>query len=97
MGRKERKMTKDEVIETLSDLRSQYNCFDEKEEPYYMALCIAIKSVRIAENMKKAIPVEWIQQYMEAIHTGDIFTDGIVRIHVENMVDDWLKEQRKEE
>ena len=49
-------MTKDEVIETLSDLRSQYNCFDEKEEPYYMALCIAIKSVRIAEHMNKAIP-----------------------------------------
>ena len=45
----------------------------------------------------EAIPVEWIQQYVEAIHTGDIFTDGIVRIHVENMVDDWLKEQSKEE
>lgn len=25
-------------IERLSELRSNYNCFDEKEEPYYRAL-----------------------------------------------------------
>lgn len=31
-----------EYIETLSELRSQYNCFDEKDRPYYEALSEAI-------------------------------------------------------
>lgn len=30
------------TIEILSELRSAYNCFDEKEEPYYRALSEAI-------------------------------------------------------
>ena len=33
-------------IERLSELRSKYNCFDEKEEPYYRALSNAIKELR---------------------------------------------------
>ena len=33
-------------IELLSELRSDYNCFDEKEEPYYRALSNAIQAVR---------------------------------------------------
>lgn len=31
-----------EYIEILSELRSQYNCFDEKDRPYYEALSEAI-------------------------------------------------------
>ena len=33
-------------IERLSELRSNYNCFDEKEEPYYRALSNAIQALR---------------------------------------------------
>ncbi len=33
-------------IEKLSELRSKYNCFDEKEEPYYRALSDAIQALR---------------------------------------------------
>lgn len=33
-------------IERLSELRSNYNCFDEKEEPYYRALSDAIQALR---------------------------------------------------
>lgn len=33
-------------IEKLSELRSNYNCFDEKEEPYYHALSNAIQALR---------------------------------------------------
>ena len=33
-------------IERLSELRSNYNCFDEKEEPYYRALSNAIEALR---------------------------------------------------
>jgi hypothetical protein len=35
-----------ESIELLSDLRAKYNCFDEKEEPYYRALSLAIASIK---------------------------------------------------
>ena len=39
-------MSNDDIsadIERLSEIRSNYNCFDEKEEPYYNALSNAIK------------------------------------------------------
>lgn len=37
-------------IERLSELRSNYNCFDEKEEPYYRALSNAIQALRDKMN-----------------------------------------------
>lgn len=33
----------DDLISRLSELRSQYNCFNESEEPYYRALSEVIK------------------------------------------------------
>ena len=33
----------DDLISKLSEIRSEYNCFDENEEPYYRALSEAIK------------------------------------------------------
>ena len=35
----------DDVISRLSEIRSDYNCLDEKEEPYYRALSEAIQLV----------------------------------------------------
>ena len=35
-----------EAISVLSEMRSEYNCFNEKERPYYHALSLAIKSLR---------------------------------------------------
>lgn len=35
-----------EAISVLSEIRSEYNCFNEKERPYYHALSLAIKSIR---------------------------------------------------
>lgn len=32
-----------DLISKLSEIRSEYNCFDETEEPYYRALSEAIK------------------------------------------------------
>ena len=37
-------------IEKLSELKSNYNCFDEKEEPYYRALSNAIQALREKER-----------------------------------------------
>lgn len=40
---------KDEIwqdIKKLSELKSNYNCFDEKDEPYYRALSDAIEVLR---------------------------------------------------
>lgn len=36
---------KDNLISTLSEIRSNYNCFNESEEPYYRALSEAIKKL----------------------------------------------------
>lgn len=33
-------------IERLSELKSNYSCSDEKEEPYYRALSNAIRALR---------------------------------------------------
>lgn len=33
------------TIDILSDLRGKFNCFDEKEEPYYRALSEAITAL----------------------------------------------------
>lgn len=35
-----------DLIERLSKIRSQYNCFDESEEPYYRTLSEAIEAIR---------------------------------------------------
>ena len=47
-----------ESIKLLSELRSNYSCFDEKEEPYYRALSVAITSIReriYADNEEPAL------------------------------------------
>lgn len=45
-------------IEKLSEIRSKYSCFDEKEEPYYRALSTAIAAIReqiCADNEKQIV------------------------------------------
>lgn len=39
------KETKEEIIAILSEMRSDYNCFDANEEPKYRALSVAIKAI----------------------------------------------------
>ena len=46
-------MTREEIwsnIEKLSELRSEYSCFDEKEEPFYHALSLGIKGIKALEQ-----------------------------------------------
>lgn len=33
-------------IEILSELRANYSCFEENEEPYYKALSVGIRAIR---------------------------------------------------
>ena len=40
-------MTREEAIAILSDIRSDYNCFDENEEPKYHALSMAIEALKV--------------------------------------------------
>ena len=42
----------DDVISRLSEIRSDYNCLDEKEEPYYRALSKAIQLVSAQPQRK---------------------------------------------
>ena len=43
------------TIELLSELRAGYSCFEEKEEPYYRALSLAIASIREQINSMNAL------------------------------------------
>lgn len=45
-------------IERLSELRSNYNCFDENEKPYYLALSNAIQALRERADMIIIVPYE---------------------------------------
>ena len=48
----------DDLISKLSEIRSNYDCFNESEEPYYRALSEAIKklSERTASNHLQDLP-----------------------------------------
>lgn len=53
----------DDLISRLSEIRSNYNCFDETEEPYYRALSEAIQLVsaqpeRTGRKMTNAEAIE---------------------------------------
>lgn len=37
-------------IEKLSELRSNYSCFDEREQPYYHALSLGIEGIKALEQ-----------------------------------------------
>ena len=48
-------MTREEAIAMLSDIRSDYNCFDENEEPKYHALSMAIEALKSESTMGQVI------------------------------------------
>lgn len=39
-------------IEKLSELRSNYSCFDEREQPYYQALSLGIEGIKALEQTR---------------------------------------------
>ena len=51
-------------IEKLSELRSQYSCFDEKEQPYYHALSLGIKGIK---TLKEVSIIDKIRSEITAI------------------------------
>jgi hypothetical protein len=59
------KLSNQEDITLLSELKFGYSCFDEKEEPYYRALSNAIQALRAdgdlisRDALKKAVYVEF--------------------------------------
>ena len=65
----------DDLISRLSEMRSDYNCFDENEEPYYRALSEAIQLASAQPDRPQWVPLrtrpmtEEERQYWEE-HTG---------------------------
>ena len=49
-----------DLISKLSEIRNDYNCFDEGEEPYYRALSEAIKILSQREDAVPRTSVEYI-------------------------------------
>ena len=48
-----------DLISRLSEIRSQYNCFDEADEPYYRALSVAIKALSAQPEIIQCLECEY--------------------------------------
>ena len=72
-----------DVISRLSEIRSDYNCLDEKEEPYYRALSEAIQFVSAQQKQTG----RWINHvkdgYVECpfCHSATNCDDNISDLH----------------
>lgn len=66
----------DEIISALSELRSQYSCFDDAERRYYHAISEAIKAVKSA------------QPEILACGSGELVqeSDGLVQVLVKDCI-----------
>lgn len=69
-------MTREEAITELSDIRSDYNCFNENEEPKYHALSMAIEALKTESSPKfKRITIDtdgrWLNRKL------DVFKDRL--------------------
>ena len=65
----------DDLISRLSEMRSDYNCFDETEEPYYRALSEAIRLASAQPepqwiSVTERLPKEY-GNYLISIHGED--------------------------
>lgn len=72
----------DDLISKLSEIRSEYNCFDENEEPYYRALSEAIKFLSRradGDTVSKKLAIDALEKWES-----------------ESVWDDWLYEHRNE-
>lgn len=83
----------DELINKLSDLRSQYNCFDENEEPFYRALSDAIRilSQRVdGDTISRQAAIDALSKAMPSLTTPDGCSelDHDIYIAQETIVDD---------
>ena len=72
-------MIKEEAIAMLSDIRSDYNCFDENEEPKYHALSMAIEALRdklrTTDDVKNELLVRIVNN-SPICQNCDIYRDG---------------------
>lgn len=62
-----------DLISKLSEIRSEYNCFDENEEPYYRALSEAIKFLSRradGDTVSREAVSEWLKQYGQDVLHG---------------------------
>ena len=70
----------DDLISRLSEIRSEYNCFDENEEPYYRALSEAIKILSRREdrdNISRQAAIDAISHHGEIENDyTDLYHDG---------------------
>ena len=93
-------MTKEEIwnnISKLSELRSEYSCFDEKEEPFYHALSLGIKGIKALEHEEV---LDKIRAEIEALPKTYPFINHIDTYvkedDVKKIIDKYRKELSKE-
>lgn len=63
----------DDLISRLSELRSQYNCFDENEHGAYHTLSEAIEALNRASAQQKQKKGKW-NTYYHGVNEDQVFT-----------------------
>lgn len=76
-------MTRQKVIEMLSEIRFDYNCFDEYEKPFYEALNVAIEMLSEEPYRQKG---EWKDLNFKDEMWGKMFECSICG---EDMIGKW--------
>lgn len=61
----------DDLISRLSEIRSNYNCFDEAEEPHYRALSEAIKALNTQNPLQRVGSVGNSGECVESVENAD--------------------------
>ena len=72
-----------DLISRLSEMRSDYNCFDENEEPYYRALSEAIQLASAQSEQRwipcsERLPEEHIGFYLVTVQKRRITTLNVI-------------------
>lgn len=57
-----------DLIRRLSEIRSNYNCFDENEEPYYRALSEAIQFITNQPEIIRCKDCRWERKFAETLN-----------------------------
>ena len=82
-----------DLISKLSEIRSNYNCFDETEEPYYRALSEAI---RLASAQPEPLTDKEQRIFLAAMEREEKVCEEVDRNYVREPYEDSLMRVCKE-
>lgn len=77
-------MTKEDAVEIVSEIRSDYNFFNTREEPEYRALSMAIKALKAQRFAKITIAtdIDWFAKQVEIYKEGIYLNEQTMIVYV---------------